>query len=312
MTTPILRGTKTPQLQWWEADFSPTRGSRSAQQWRGIDITQMGALAQTYLNAGWSGKLRYEKNVATLDLEATYTSGVPGLDGNGSFSDIVDKWEIAVDQEKPELFENQQWLKLFASADAAYLAAGSPPSQQISHWVKKIANGSEPIWKTLWDTLHGEPFVKLDGTNYTIGTSKMSLAYVVDTYVPGSWQAIKYFTDDYFRGATNFIRGKYIVRHTTSAPQNYNLNIADFNVEKIYTISQLLTECQNGSLWINVMPNYMAYKVLWYPVPVAMPPNFMWGALKLRSDAITAAKNRIEIKTEFLLDVWPKHSYGSI
>lgn len=302
MTTPILKGTKTPQLQWWEADFSPTRGSRSAQEWRGIDITQMGALAQTYMNSGWSGKLRYEKNVATLHLESTYTAGVPGVSGGGAFLDIVDKWEVAVDSEKPELFENMNFLNLFTTVDAAY---GVPVSQQVFSVIKQTAGSAAPTWKGLIENLKATNAVDANGTDLTPNITLYSACFTFLIYV-------KYFSDDYFRGRTNFVHGKYVLRHTTSAPQNYGLNVADFNVEKIYSISQLLSEAQSSMLWILPLPAYLAYKILAYPVPVAMPPNYAWGGLKMRSDAITAARNRIEIKTEYLIDACPKHTYGLI
>lgn len=126
------------------------------------------------------------------------------------------------------------------------------------------------------------------------------------------FSALQYFVLDYFRGATNYAHSKYVVRHTTNAPNNYSANVADFNVEKIYTIAQLLTEAQNGALWILPLPAYLAYKILNYPVPVNMPDNYLFGALKMRSNAVTAARNRIEISQEYLIDAWAKHTYGAI
>jgi len=35
-----------------------------------------------------------------------------------------------------------------------------------------------------------------------------------------------------------------------NAPARWNVNVADFNVEKVYSISQLLSEWQSTSLWV--------------------------------------------------------------
>jgi len=73
-----------------------------------------------------------------------------------------------------------------------------------------------------------------------------------------------------------------------------------------------LSECQNGSLWILPMPAYMAYKISHYPVPddTEMMANYTFGALKMRSNAVLTAKNRIEITSEYIIDAIPNHTYG--
>ena len=94
------------------------------------------------------------------------------------------------------------------------------------------------------------------------------------------------------------------------APGNYSASVAEFNIEKIYSISQLLSEVQNSSLWILPLPAYLAYKILNYPVPVNMPPNYTWGALKMRGNAVVAARGRIEIQQEYLIDAISVPTYG--
>jgi len=95
-----------------------------------------------------------------------------------------------------------------------------------------------------------------------------------------------------------------------SAPSDYSANVADFNCERIYSIAQLLTECQNGNLWYLPLPGYLVFKILSFPIPGTMPAGYMWGALKMRSGAVTAARNRIEISTEYIIDAMPIFTYG--
>ena len=310
MPTPILKGTKTPLQQFWEMGFSPTQGASFNTEYKGIDITQMGALAQSLANRGYSGKLKFEKSLATLTASCTSTSGgVPGF--TSPVNDIVDKWEVGVDSEKPELFENSNFINIFYNADNGY---GVPVSQQIFAKVKSVSGSSGATWLDLVHELQNTHTVDASGNNVSDGSMlwESITSSITGGIGPTNLLQFKYFVDDYFRGRTNFVHGKYLLRHTTSAPNTYADNVADFNVEKIYSIAQLLSECQNGSLWIFPLPGYLAYKILSYPVPIAMPPNYVWGALKMRSGAVTAARNRIEITTEYLIDACPKHTYGLI
>ena len=74
MPQPVLRGSSAPQLQYWEIDWSLTQGAKLSKEYKGIDIAKMSALANS-LAATHSGKIRYEKNMATLTLETTNPSG---------------------------------------------------------------------------------------------------------------------------------------------------------------------------------------------------------------------------------------------
>jgi hypothetical protein len=304
MPNPVLKGSTVPQLQWWEVDFSVSQGAKLRKEYKGIDIGQMSALCNS-LAATHNGTLRFEKNVATLTLETTsFPGGLPG-GINSPVSSITDKWEIVADQEKPELFENKNFLGQISTMDATM---GVAASQQLIQAIRQVAGGSYQAnaWKSLLDLITVTPVVDAAGVALVSGA-------MLRDVVPGAYlTGMKYFFDDYVRGRTNFLKGKPLLRHTTSAPSDYGANQADFNVENIYTIAQLLTECQSTTLWYLPLPGYLAYKILSYPVPAYMPPNYAWGALKSYSGAVTAARNRVEITTEYLIDACPKHTYGLI
>ena len=303
MALPILRGNDNPLLQYWEVTFSPTQGGKLSKEYKGINLAKMSALCNQFVHTH-SGKLRYEKNVATLTLETTNLGGsiLPG-GGNSPVANIVDKWEIVVDQDKPELWANKNWMALFTSVNAGY---GVRVDQQASQIIKQVSQSPTASWSDVWKEFVATNITGNDG-NPIAGPVKMS----VPIAAIGA-QFVKYFADDYLRGATNYLHGKYLLRHTTNAPSDYGPNVADNNVEKIYTIAQLLTECQDTSLWFLPLPGYLAYKILSYPVPVEFSPNYAWGALKTGSGAVTAANRRVEIVTEYMIDAWPKHTYGLI
>jgi hypothetical protein len=92
----------------------------------------------------------------------------------------------------------------------------------------------------------------------------------------------------------------YVLRHTTNAPNRWGTNIADFNTGLVYTPAHLLSEAGDGTLWILPLPARMAYKITNFVAPASVS-GFTWGWKKSRSTESTAANNRIDIVTEYLL-----------
>lgn len=105
------------------------------------------------------------------------------------------------------------------------------------------------------------------------------------------------------RGSTEFRQGQYVLRHKTNAPNRWGANIADFGVDQIYTVSQLLSEAMSSALWRLPLPGRMAYKIARLPPPT-YNTGYMWGWLKSASTETTAANNRVEISTEYTLEQW--------
>lgn len=111
------------------------------------------------------------------------------------------------------------------------------------------------------------------------------------------------------RGSTEYRHGQYVLRHVTNAPSRWNSNIADFGVDQIYTPAQLLTEVQDSGLWIYPLPARLAYKIGHIPIPT-FQAGYQWGWLKGASTETTAANNRIEIATEYVLEQWSTDYYA--
>lgn len=270
----ILRGTKAPLLQWFEANFDPTSGYTYNSEYRGHDYDQMAALSNSFTALGISATLRSQFGITTLTLR----------DATGTI--VIDKWELGVDEERPSIFENPLFL--------SFVNAAANPGRVITMMRNALQNG-DPL-NSAWDTLAAD-------TNFTAASAGANLG------------KLKQYFDDYNLGVTNFIRGKYRLRHTTNAPARWNANIADFNVERAYTIAQLLNETQNQTLWILPLPGYLAYKISNYYVGALGSPvrtNYSFGAFKLRSNAVTAAYNRVEITTEYVIDMINTNLYPFI
>jgi phage-related protein len=312
----------SPLRRSWSVRASPTGGGEFREQLQGFDIGQMLTLANLNAIAGVTCDLQFEGNQAALTL----TSADPAANGFGAgLNSITDKWEVGVDMEKPELFENQNFLSLFTTVNSYY---GTNVDQQFFQLIKSTAEAggeANSKWGQFCDALASTDLRALSGDVIaptdpgTYGSALAEAAESLNTPIWGSFsggnqgkQGLKFFCEEYFRGRTNFIHGKYVLRHTTLAPGNYSASVSEFNIEKIYSIAQLLSEAQNGALWILPLPAYLAYKIANYPVPGYMPANYTWGALKCRGNAVVAARNRIEISQEYLIDAISKPTYGVI
>jgi hypothetical protein len=109
-------------------------------------------------------------------------------------------------------------------------------------------------------------------------------------------------------GVDSFYHHQYTLRHTTNCSNRYSLNIADLNVNYIYTTANLLSETQSSFLWVYPLPGRLAYKILSIPFPAA-EDDYLWGWLKSASAESTAANNRVNIVTEYKLAMWTTDEY---
>jgi hypothetical protein len=252
-------------------------------------------------------------------------------DATGNF--VIDKWELSVDREQPDIFENPLFLSLMNNA--------ASPQTAIAMLRGALKNTSDINdekfdvgWFLLVRTLLPHYFYTVGtgvidpvGPTYTPNPDKTAAKFMnalgvgfYGTFDPtGAYAAspnmvkLRQYFDAYQLGVTNFLRGKYKLRHTSNIPARWNVSVADFNVEKIYTISQLIAEC-TGSGFIYPLPNYLSYKILNF-VPdnvAAWTPYYSWGALKEKSDAQTAVNNRVEIVTEYMIDNINTNLYSHI
>jgi len=313
------RGYSGPLQQWYETNFDPTSGYTNRVEYKGMDWTQAQNLANYFTALGISANLKNEHGTSTLTI----------TDATGNY--VIDKWELSVDREQPDIFENPLFLQLMNSA--LY------PSICVSRLRQALKNSdsvdfsviTDSGWYSLTRTLTPVPtndattgaitgytqptvnknavsFINELGFGFTGTFPSLDGANPSYSATPVDWTSanmikLKQYFDSFQLGVTNYMRGKYKLRHTSNIPARWNVSVADFNVERIYTISQLLAEC-TGSSFILPLPNYLTYKINnFVPDNVAgWTPYYTWGALKEKSDAQTAVNNRVEITTEYLID----------
>jgi hypothetical protein len=319
------KGYSGPLQQLYESSFDPSSGYTRNAEYKALDWTSAVTLGNYFTSLGMSVKLKNENGVSTLTL----------TDATGNY--VIDKWELSVDKEQPDMFENPLFLNFIGQADY--------PTRAISIMRNVLKNNSDfdptndigwynlvRVWVGV--VLHSDPVTGVvTAWGVPANLNKQAQQFIlslgpsfVGTY-PGNdgttsqtkeWTSanmvkLKQYIDSYQLGVTNFMRGKYRLRHTSNIPAQWNVSVADYNVEEIYTITQLIAECTSGS-FIYPLPNYLSYKILnFIPDPVsAWTPYYTWGALKGKSDAQTAVNNRIELQTEYLIDNINTNLYNHI
>lgn len=111
------------------------------------------------------------------------------------------------------------------------------------------------------------------------------------------------------RGTTSYVIGQYVLRHTTNVGNGYSANISDSNVERVYTTAQLVAEISNANLWRFPCPGRLVYKIQNITPQFTTNDELLWGWRKLPSTETTAANNRVDISTEYVLYGWAKLLY---
>lgn len=116
--------------------------------------------------------------------------------------------------------------------------------------------------------------------------------------------------DRIHQGQDSYQFDQYTLRHTTNASNRGYFNVADANVNSIYSYSNFINEITNSSYWIFPCPPELLGALsdifYWLQSP---PSYFMKGALKGGSQRATTANNRVNIYTEYALDVWGTDGY---
>lgn len=128
---------------------------------------------------------------------------------------------------------------------------------------------------------------------------------------PGTLPASAALFQLLIHGHTHKAYSQYVLRHSTNVSNAYAANIADVNIEFIYTPGQLIVEASNATLWNFPLPGRLQFKIQNIAAPTAVP-NYLWGWRKLASTETTTANNRIEISTEYWLEQWSTLLYPTV
>jgi len=213
----------------------------------------------------------------------TFTLTARGIQtGGNALANTIDVWEIASDDEIVSSLKNPRNV---AAIPAGYL---------------------ELIARALKDGV-------------TIAEASVSLEEDTgDTYSPiitDSAAAVRLYKR-LQTGSDGYLDSKYTLRHTTNVDNRYGINIADLNVNRIYTTAQLLSETQNTSSWVFPLPGRLAYKINAlssdFIARYGTLSNYQWGWLKGASRENTSANNRVNIVTDYKFFNWSTDEYALV
>jgi hypothetical protein len=114
------------------------------------------------------------------------------------------------------------------------------------------------------------------------------------------------------KGSPNYRRQQYVLRHTTNVSNRSMVNYSDFNVDRIYTPAQLISELYASSGFVvplaYPLPPRLQTKL--NAIPALGPQSgYLWGWLKIASTESTAANNRIDITTLYTCELWSTDYY---
>lgn len=283
MSTPqtIVRGDASSQLQRQIFDFDPTRGWNVISEYEGASQTILSALAQQYAAAGIACRLILEKDKGSIEAH----------DATQQYT--LDTWQIVGNDESRDVLSHPTVLRICSDDQVAYIRYSInslDTTKPVAGQIAKIF--TDPGW-------------------------------IAPTLSAPDQATMARFVGLVLRGSTDYRHAQYVLRHTTNAPNrwpsgsqgNWPANIAIRNVERLYTTSQLISEVVNAQ-WILPLPGEMQYTIqqITSVAPIGVQPNitptgYLWSWLKSPSSTTTAANNRVEIATEYTLELWSTDDY---
>jgi hypothetical protein len=273
MSRAIYRGTSLPLQQRFSEHYSPTNGVTRDFLWRGHDFSRIQLLASQLVSVG-------------AEYEYTFENGshvLRAIDTSGEIA--IDTWEMGLNRLLPSSFENPRNINSISPVHLALIKFA-------------IEMGLKP--NDAVEEFNASPELVLQYGSATWPTSSTSAG-----------EAALALYDRVSKGSVSYTYSSYVLRHTTNVSNRWARNVSDVNVDCIYTTAQLLSEAENGNLWVYPLPGRLAYKILSLDAPPARD-RYLWGWLKSGSAESTAANNRVNIVTEYELGQWSTDEYSTV
>ncbi len=127
----------------------------------------------------------------------------------------------------------------------------------------------------------------------------------------------KQLFDLVLKGTTHYLDTQYVARVTRTVGSRFAQDLADTNILRIYTTAQLITEAAVAGTPI---PSRLQYKINAIPVRIVTPQSindnewgglnaYYWGWLKKPSTETQRSEGKVQITTEYCLDLWTDSIY---
>lgn len=292
-TITTVRGNPFPQLRRTKISHDPSRGWKYDYDFDAATQVGIAQLADSYAGQGCSVELTLENDKGSLTVEdptQLYT---------------IDTWNFQGNELELDGFSHPTITAFLTPEMAAKIRAGIENAQSgtsVPVIIATILN--DPIFKTL--------------SGYT-AVPGQAPGGIQDDPLVTQCAILYYWMGLNFRGSPNFLRAQYVLRHTSNVSNRTNTAYVDMNTLQIYSISAMLTEIQ-AATWAYPCPAQTVTALLdattnlanfFTPSGVLADLNYALGWLKKPSTRLTTAYNRIDITTEYVLDLWSTLYYPS-
>jgi hypothetical protein len=191
----------------------------------------------------------------------------------------IDSWEIHATEETRDLFSHPSIVAAVADS-----AGATTPSDIFNAIRTHLASNDK--WT---DVLH-------DDVLADVMEDPTAHALIYDYYYL------------YSIGTTGYRNQSYVLKHKTNVSNRWSANVADVGIDNVYDPMQLLDEVTDPTLWAFPLPYRLQFKLGAIP-PLTGPSNYLWGWLKSSSTETTEASNRVNIETDYTLDLWDTNIY---
>lgn len=284
MPTPIIKGTGAAIEKPYEVLFDPQRGKsvrRKYTQAGGNDaLVPIEREAQL---AGYSTRMLVSPVLSELEIispEIPDGLGNSGLGGT-ELDVVTDTWQLIGNEASRSRFQNPLLQAALTYNDRAVIARAVRTG-------KKLVDAAA------------------DATEDGLGT----------LVVPTDPEALQFYNQCQSpRNETDFTTFETVLSHTVTVGANSTWSVANNNVEKLFTTSQLLSEASSSALWVKPIPDLLYNSISALPnrdLDHEDPEYSLYGWLwwKTAPRYETDADNRIRITTEYRLKLWSLLDYA--
>jgi len=283
-TIPKKTGTLGPIPKPFTVRFDPRSGQTLGLKNTG-DINLLLALAALAESQGASGELFVSPVLSELSTQTP----IQGITINGvTIPDYVfDQWEVETNESSESVFSDPLVQAGISTNDRAVIARAIAEASTLEDAAEACSeDGIGATWP-------------VPVTTFSVPTSGESLQLYNELQKSqDSW-------GPFF----------YVLRHTSNVNQQSTYNVADLNVNKLYTTAQLFSEVNNGFLWTYPIPSRLITKI--NNIPAQSPdPNeaayYLWSWKKSASREQINSQFRVDIVTEYVLALWSTIRYAPI
>lgn len=293
MSYPIV-GTDEPVLKRRAWHGSQQSGSSYEETWEGFSLSKMTNKYNGLVFTAREVELNYGS--ATAELKVKW-AGSSGGGGGGSLIETTDRWECPEPEISKSVFDHPNFLAYLDD----YLNYYDSPADDVkrANAIAALIAGASARGSQIQNVLAG--FTSWSGS----GATPLAEA----RYMARQYQKVA-------GGQTQYFDSQYSLRHTTRAPSYWSRNVADDNVNCIYSPALFLAEVTDPALWNFVMPGRLQYKlaaaVTALTAKLPARSNYAIGWLKKSSGESTIHGGWMEISTSYLLDQWSTDLYAYV